>query len=60
MSTIDVCYEISKDDYDKAMKDGPYSIINPAIVMGYGAYGANVKEIGGKYYLSYSHYDSCD
>ena len=57
---IPVCYEIPKEDYDKAVKEGAYSIIDYAIQMGYGAYGAKVEEIDGKYYLSYSRGRSCD
>lgn len=60
MSTVNVSFEITKEDYDKALAEGAYSIINPAIVMGYGVYGAKVKEIEGKYYLSYSRGSSCD
>ena len=57
---VDVSFEISKDDYDKAQKDGPYSIISEAVICGYGAYGAKVTEVEGKYYLSYSRGNSCD
>lgn len=60
MNDIPVCYEISKEDYDKALARGPYSIINDAIVIGYGAHGAKVEQIDNKYYLSYSRYSSCD
>ena len=57
---VDVCYEISKEEYDKALEHGADSIISDAIHMGYGVYGANVKENDGKYYLTYSRGDSCD
>lgn len=52
--------EITKQEYDKAKEDSPYSLIPEAIVMGYGVYGAEVYENDGKYYLSYSRGDSCD
>ena len=57
---VDVNYEISKEDYEKAKKEGPYSLIGDDIKMGYGAYGAQVHEIDGKYYLTYSRGSSCD
>lgn len=53
-------YEISKADYDKALKNGAESIINNAIKWGYGVSMAKVTEIEGKYYLSYKRGDSCD
>ena len=57
---VDVSFEIPKDDYDKALKEGAESIINPGIVMGYGVTHAKVTEVEGKYYLSYSRGESCD
>lgn len=57
---VKVCFEISKDDFEKAKEHGAYSLIGESIIMGYGAYCAEVKEIDGKYYLSYERGDSCD
>lgn len=57
---VSVCYEISKEDYEKAMEKDPYVLIDEAIVIGYGVHGAKVKEVDGKYYLSYSRFNSCD
>lgn len=56
---IHVCYEISKEEYEKA-KDDPKSIISDDIKMGYGCYMAKVTEVDGKYYLSYDRGESCD
>ena len=53
-------FQISKEDYEKALKEGPYSIINDGIKMGYGIYGAEVTEVDGQYYLAYDRGDSCD
>lgn len=55
-----VTYEITKEEYNKALSEGPTSIISDSIVMGYGVYGAAVTEANGKYYLSYERGDSCD
>jgi predicted GH43/DUF377 family glycosyl hydrolase len=60
MRNLDRCFEISQEDYEKALKEGAESIINPGIVMGYGVYNARVKEIDGKYYLSYTRGGGCD
>lgn len=60
MRNVQVCYEISKEDYEKALKEGAYCLISEAIICGYGAYGAKVTEVEGKYYLSYSRGNSCD
>ena len=57
---VDVTYEITIEEYDKALEHGADSIISDAIHMGYGVYGANVKEVDSKYYLSYSRGNSCD
>lgn len=57
---MQVMYEIPKEEYEKALKEGPYSIINDGIKMGYGVYGAKVTEVNGKYYLAYDRGDSCD
>ena len=54
-----VCYEISKEEYERA--DGnPYKIISEDIIMGYGCYCAELTEADGKYYLSYDIGSSCD
>ena len=47
LSMVDVNYEISKEKYDKAKKEGAYSIIGDSIKMGYGCYGAKVYEVDG-------------
>lgn len=57
---VRVTYEIPKDDYDKAVKEGADSIIGEHIHMSYGVYGSAVYESEGKYYLSYTRGDSCD
>lgn len=57
---IDVTYEIDKDLYEQAQKDGAYTLISNSIKMGYGCYGARVSEKDGHYYLSYSRGESCD
>lgn len=54
-----VCYEISKEEYERA-DDNPYKIISEDIIMGYGCYGAKLTEVDGKYYLSYDIGSSCD
>lgn len=56
---IHVCYEISKEEYEKGKKN-PYDLISSEIKMGYGCYGAEVTEVDGKYYLSYDRGESCD
>ena len=53
-------YPISKEDYEKALKDGAYSLIGDYIKMGYGAYNAKVFESDGNYFLSYDRGDSCN
>lgn len=53
-------FEISKEEYEKALKEGADSIISDGIKMGYGVYGAKVTEVDGKYYLAYDRGDSCD
>ena len=55
-----VSHIISKDDYEKALREGAESIITVAEQMGYGVYSAKVLEIGGKYWLTYWRGDSCD
>ena len=58
--TVKVTYEISKEDYDKAIKEGPDSIISESVHMGYGVYGSSVTEADGRYYLTYQRGASCD
>lgn len=58
--TVDVIYEISKEEYDKALTEGPESIIGDAVKMGYGLYHSSVSEVDGKYYLSYTRGNSCE
>lgn len=57
---VRVTYEISKDDYDKAIKEGADEIIGEHIHMSYGVYSSVVYESEGKYYLSYDRGDSCE
>lgn len=57
---IDVNYEISKEDYEKAEAGSPYDLIGDDVQMGYGCYGARVYENDGHYYLRYSMGSSCD
>ena len=57
---IDVSYEITKEEYERALEKGASSLIGIEIKMGYGVYGASVSEVDGKYYLRYSRGDSCD
>ena len=52
-------WELTKEEYEKG-KENPYSLISDNIKMGYGAYGAQVSEEDGKYYLSFSMGSSCD
>lgn len=55
----DVKRELTKEEYEKG-KINPYYLISDNIKMGYGAYGAEVHEEDGKYYLTFSMGDSCD
>lgn len=55
-----VNYEITKEEYDKAVEGSPYDLIGDDVQMGYGAYCARVYEAGGHYYLSYDQGSSCD
>ena len=57
---IDVNREISKEEYNKAMDESAYVLIDDSVKMGYGAYGAQVYEKDGKYYLYYRRGNSCD
>lgn len=55
-----VTYIISKEKYEKALKDGADSIIGDAIHQGYGVYSAKVYKTDDNYYLTYERGDSCD
>lgn len=57
---VDVSREITKEEYEQAKAENPYSIIPDWVCMGYGAYGAEVSEENGKYFLRYKRGDSCD
>lgn len=57
---IDVKREITKEEYEKALKEGAYSLIPNYIIAGYGAYGAKVSKEDDRYILSYSRGESCD
>ena len=57
---VDVTYEITKEEFEKAQKEGADVLVGDDVKMGYGLYGARVKESEGKYYLSYSRGESCD
>lgn len=57
---VSVNYEITEEEYKKAQKEGPRSIVSESVIMGYGCYGASVSEHDGKFYLSYERGDSCD
>lgn len=51
--------EITHDEVKRA-KGNPFKLIPESIVMGYGVYGARIKQENGKYYLEYERGDSCD
>lgn len=55
----DIKREITKEEYEVGQKN-PYYLISDNIKMGYGAYGAQVSEEDGKYYLTFSMGSSCD
>lgn len=62
---VSVTREITKEEYDKAKKEGAMSLItSPSLLYGYGVYGARVieKEESDetKYYLEYDRGESCD
>lgn len=58
---VTVTVEISKDDYQKAIAEDAMAIItSPRLLYGYGVYSASVKEIEGKYYLTYTRGNNCD
>lgn len=58
---VTVTVEISKDDYQKAKaEDAMVLITSPRLLYGYGVYSASVKEVDGKYYLTYTRGNNCD
>lgn len=59
---VTVINQISKEEYEKAQKDGAMSLItSPALLLGYGVYGASVsKDDNGNYYLTYRRGETCD
>ena len=57
---VQVSYEISKEDYEKAKEKNAYVLISDNVKMGYGCCEAEVTEIDGHYYLSYFRGTSCD
>ena len=59
--------EISKEVYDRAMEHGgcvteadKHELFSEDALYGYGVYGCRVKEICGKYIMTFSMGDSCD
>ena len=52
--------EITKEEYDKAQKEGSDSLVPEYVVCGYGLYGSRVYEEDGKFYLKWEQGDSCD
>ena len=52
--------EITKEEYDKALEQGPHCLISPSTIMGYGVYDARVKQKDDTYILEYDRGDSCD
>lgn len=59
---VTVTNQISKEDYEKAQKDGAMSLItSPALLNGYGVYSASVyKDREGNCYLTYRRGETCD
>lgn len=59
---VTVTNQISKEDFEKAQKDGAMSLItNPALLNGYGVYSASVhKDSDGNCYLTYRRGETCD
>ena len=43
--------KITKEEYEKAKKEGASVLIDDSIKMGYGLYGCSVEERDGEYYL---------
>ena len=54
-----VNYEITKEEYEIGKKN-PYDLIGMDIKMGYGVEDAGVKEVDGKYFLSFFKGTTCD
>lgn len=52
--------KITKEEYEKAKKEGASVLIDDSIKMGYGLYGCSVEERDGEYYLHWRMGDSCD
>ena len=60
-------FEISKEVYDRAMKNGGYitgedekNLFSEAMLCGYGVYGDMAYEKDGKYWCRWEHGSSCD
>lgn len=60
-------FEVTKDVYDRAVKNGGYMAsederkhFSEAILCGYGLYNCRVREENGKYICSYMTGSSCD
>lgn len=57
---VNVNYEISKEEYEKAKNEGAESLIGESTKLGYGVYSASTYEKDGHYYLTYWRGNSCD
>lgn len=57
---VSITREITKEEYEKAKKEGIPSILPEEIICGYGYYGGNLKEEDGKYSVQFWMGDSCD
>ena len=59
---VSIKEEITKEEYEKALKEGASSLIDDYWFMSYGVYGSQVyqSETDGKYYLYWQRGDSCD
>lgn len=59
---VTVTNQISKEEYEKAQKDGAMSLItNPALLNGYGVYSAEVfKDSCENCFLTYRRGETCD
>ena len=59
---VTITNQISKEDYEKAQEKGAMSLItNPALLNGYGVYGAKVyKDDQDNYLLTYQRGNTCD
>ncbi len=56
----EVKWDITKEEFEKAKKEGAYSLIPDDIKNGYGAYRARVTEEDGAFYLEFEMGSSCD